>query len=441
MNPRESPRPELVRAIGRWTLTALVLNCIIASGIFGLPDDVARFVGEGAPWAYLLAALGIGAIMAAFAEVASQFREAGGPYLYAREAFGTLAGLQTAWFAWLTRVTASAAIANVFVSYLGELWPGITGPLPRASTLVALMTILAAVNVRGVRGGAALNNAMTIAKLVPLGLFIAVGLVLAPRVAAIAPVTAPSAGAWIDALVILLFAFGGFESSMMAGAETKNPRTDAPFALFMGLVLVTLIYFSVHLVAMWSLPNLAGSERPLADAARVFAGPAGATFIALGAALSTLGALSGGIVSAPRMVFALGERGDFPRLFAAVHPRFRTPWVSILFWAVLVLVLALWGNFLWNAVLSVAARLVTYSMTCAALIKLRRTRPAADAWRAPGGNILAAAGMGFCALLVFRLTGAHAIIMASVAAIALINWLAVRARPPVQILGSSQPLR
>ncbi len=429
ITPESPSQPTLVRALGRWTLTALVLNCIIASGIFGLPDDVARLIGGAAPWAYVLAALGIGAIMASFAEVASQFRDTGGPYLYARETFGRFAGIQTAWFAWLTRVTASAAIANVFVSYLGELWAGIAAPLPRAAVLIGLMGTLAIINVRGVRGGAALNNAMTIVKLAPLALFIIAGFILAPRIEPMAMAAAPGAGAWVDALVVLLFAFGGFESSMMAGGETKNPRADAPFALFMALILVAAIYLSVHLVAMWSVPDLGASQRPLADAARVFAGPAGATFIAVGAALSTLGALSGGIVSAPRMVFALGERGDFPRVFAAVHPRFRTPWISILLWAGLVLGLALWGSFLWNAVLSVAARLVTYSMTCASLIALRRQRPNADAWRAPAGNLCALVGIGFCALLVWRLTGQHAAIMAVVAGIGVVNWWVVRSRP------------
>src|SRR5215213_2912465 len=108
------PKPKLVRVLGRWTLTALVLNCIIASGIFGLPDDVARLAGPAAPWLYVAAAIGTGIIVAVFAEMASQFRDAGGPYVYAREAFGPLAGIQTAWFVWLARIASAAAIANVF---------------------------------------------------------------------------------------------------------------------------------------------------------------------------------------------------------------------------------------------------------------------------------------------------------------------------------------
>src|SRR5688572_31187114 len=163
-------KPKLVRVLGRWPLTALVLNCIIASGIFGLPDDVARLVGPAAPWAYVLGAVGTGIIIAVFAELASQFRDAGGPYVYAREAFGPLAGIQTAWFVWLARIASAAAISNVFVAYLGEFWSGITAPAPRAILMVGLFTVLAVINIRGVRQGAGLSNLFTAAKLVPLGL-------------------------------------------------------------------------------------------------------------------------------------------------------------------------------------------------------------------------------------------------------------------------------
>src|SRR5688572_4735750 len=168
--PEPSTKPKLIRVLGRWTLTALVLNCIIASGIFGLPDDVARLVGPAAPWAYLLGAIGTGIIIAVFAELASQFCDAGGPYVYARAAFGPLAGIQTAWFVWLARIASAAAIANVFISYLGEFWSGITAPAPRAILMVGLFTVLAVINIRGVRQGAGLSNLFTAAKLVPLGL-------------------------------------------------------------------------------------------------------------------------------------------------------------------------------------------------------------------------------------------------------------------------------
>jgi amino acid transporter len=429
MNPDSSPK--LVRAIGRWTLTALVINCIIGSGIFGLPDDVMRFVGTAAPWAYLLGALGTAILVASFTELASQYNEAGGPYVYARDAFGSFTGIQTAWFSWLARVASAAAVASIFVSYLGEFWADITLPLPRALLLIALIGTLTVINIRGVRQGAAVSNTFTIAKLVPLVLFVLVGFVLAPRVESVAPAVTPTAASWVDALLVLLFAFGGFESAFLAAGENKNSRRDAPFALLVAVLVITALYLSVHLVAMWSVPNLAASERPLADAARVFAGPVGAMAISVGAMLSTLGTLCAGVVTAPRLVYALGERGDFPRVFAAVHPQFRTPYIAILLWAALVLVLALWGNFLWNAVLSIAARLFTYGCTCAALIRMRKLRPDADAWRAPAGPLLALVGIAFCALLVLRLSATQALVIGGIAIVGTLNWLFVRARDRV----------
>ncbi|MGH6628857.1 MAG: APC family permease, partial [Burkholderiales bacterium] len=267
---------------------------------------------------------------------------------------------------------------------------------------------------------------LTVVKLGSLGLFIVAGLLLAEHRAAPAPGTTPATGQWIDALVTLIFAYGGFEASLIPAAELKDPRRDLPFALCLALPVVAGCYLLIHLVAMWTVPDLAHSERPLADAARAFAGPGGAAAIAAGALISACGWLSVQFVSAPRLTYALAERGDFPPVFAAVHPRFRTPYISILLYTVLVLVLSLSGSFIWNVFLSVAARLVTYAATCVALIRRRRLQPAADAWRAPAGNLLALLGIAFCALLISRLTAAHAGIVAIVAVVATANWLAVR---------------
>lgn len=427
MNP--AGKPELVRAIGRWTLAALVLNGVIGSGIFGLPDDIARLVGPAAPWAYLLAALGMGVIMAVFAEVASQFREAGGPYLYARVAFGRFAGMQMGWFAWLVRLTSGAANSNLFVVYLGEFWPAAAQPLPRALVLTAIIWFLAVVNVRGVRAGAGTSNLFTAAKLIPLGIFIVAGLALSQHAVTPAPV-ATTADGWFQAALALIFAFGGFEAALMPMSEAKDPRRDAPFALFTGLAAVTGIYLLIHLVTMYSVGNLAASERPLADAARTFLGPWGAGFIALGAMVSTSGWLAGSFVNAPRLTYAFAEQGDFPRPFAAVHERFRTPYVSILVYAVLVWALAIYGSFIWNAILSAVGRMFTYGFVCAALLQLRRRAPHADAFRLPLGWLFALVGFVFCVVMVAQMNAQHAKIISVVSIVAVINWLFVRKQAP-----------
>src|SRR5258708_1173139 len=158
---------QLVRAIGRWSLAALVLNSMIGSGVFGLPSVVAGLIGWWSPLGYAIAALGMGAIMACFAEVASQFSEAGGPYLYARETFGRFAGIQVGWLAWVVRLASAAGNANVFVLYLGEFWKPATDSYPRLIVLALLIGIPTAINIRGVASGASLSNIFAVAKLVP----------------------------------------------------------------------------------------------------------------------------------------------------------------------------------------------------------------------------------------------------------------------------------
>jgi amino acid transporter len=286
------------------------------------------------------------------------------------------------------------------------------------------------VNYRGVRQGAGVSNLLTLAKVGSLGLFIVAGLILVQRVTP-SPAAAPiTFGSWTDALVALVFAFGGFESALIPGAETDNPRRDTPFALGMGLVIVATWYLLIHVVAMWSVADLANSPRPLADAARTFAGPVAGGAMALAAVISAIGWSSGAFVTLPRLIFALGERGDFPSAFGKVHPRFRTPHVAIVFWAVVLLALSIYGTFLWNALLAAVARLVTWAATCAALIQLRRHQPQADAWRAPAGYFFAVLGMTLCVILALRMSGSHAVSMACVALIGIANWLAVRNRSP-----------
>jgi len=418
-------QPQLVRAIGRWTLVALVINSIIGSGIFGLPSEVGRLLGTAAPFAYLLAAAGIGLIVACFAEVASRFDRSGGPYLYARETFGRFAGVQMGWFAWLVRLTSAAANANLFVVYLGQFWGSANDPIPRAALLTGLLAFLTAVNVRGVRSGARVSNAFTVAKLVPLVVFVVAGLaLLGGQIPAVS--FEADGGTWLAALLLLVFAYGGFEAALMPMAEATDPRRDAPFALFTALAVCAGFYTLIHIVVMAALPDPGAHPRPVAEAAGAFLGSVGAQFIAFGALVSMFGYLSGQFVSAPRLTFAFAEQRDFPAPFAAVHERFRTPYVSILVYALLVWALAIYGSFVWNAVLSAVARLITYAIVCAALIQLRRHDPDGASFRLPGGPLFAIAGLAFCALMFVQMNLGHLAILAVVSAVGAVNWMLAR---------------
>jgi amino acid transporter len=406
--------------MGRWTLVALTLNSVIGSGIYGVPGETIRLVGAAAPLATLVAAAGIGAIMACFAEVGSQFRQAGGVYLYAREAFGRLAGIQMGWMALLVRVTAHAAIANLFVTYVGEFVPGAVEPVPRIALLVGVLGILAAVNVVGVASGARLSNIVSVVKLLPLVAFCIAGLWLAGSRVPV-PVVTGTIADWTQAVLLLIFAFGGFEAALIPMAEAENPRRDIPIALGIALGVCTVLYAALHLVVL-AVPGAAATARPVAEAARALAGPPGALLMAAGATLSILGILSAGMLNAPRLLYALAVGGDVPRAFAAVHPRFRTPWVSILTYAALTCALAMSGGFVWNAVLSAVGRLFTYGAVCLALLRLRQCRPDADAYRVTAGPLFAAVGLLFCVALVTQMRRAELVMVASIATLALAHW-------------------
>jgi amino acid transporter len=164
-----------------------------------------------------------------------------------------------------------------------------------------------------------------------------------------------------------MFGYGGFEAGLIPLAEAKDPRRDAPFALITGLALVTLVYLAAQITVLATLSDPAGSARPLADSARVILGVGGAAFMAVAALVSVYGWLASNMLTVPRLTTAMADRGDFPRIFAWVHPRFRTPWVSIIVFAVIGWLLAIQAGLLQNLSLSAVSRLVPYAAVCAAL--------------------------------------------------------------------------
>ena len=427
-----STTPTLVRVMGRWTVTALVINAILGSGVFGLPSVVARSLGPSSPWAWVIGAAVNAVIIACFAEVASRFTQAGGPYLYARTGLGRLPAILVGWLAYLTRVSAVAAGANLFTVNLIEFFPGVGRELVRIAVLTVVLAAFAAVNYRGARGGAWLSNAFTIGKLVPLGVFVVAGIVFVALHPPAASVTPPAAtgGDWLQAILLVGFAFGGYDGAMLAMGEAKEPRRDAPFALITAIVCLAVLYTGIQVLVNAALVDPGATDRPLAAAARVFLGPAGAALLAGGALLSVVGFLSANFLNSPRLTYALSEHGDAPAAFGRIHPRFRTPHISIMTFAVLVWALAGYGNFQWNATLSAVTRLFIYGSTCLALIVLRRTQPGGATLPVPGGPLLAAAGMGFCAVLAARMGRAEFLVIIGVVVLGLAHWLIVRRRDP-----------
>ncbi len=420
-----------VRAIGRWTMTALVINCIIGSGIFGVPSELTRLLGRASPIAMIVAALVMSIIMACIAEVASQFSEAGGAYLYVRTAFGRFVGLQIAWFWLLAAIGGGAANANLFIIYLAGIWPWAAHGWGRTMLMAALIAIPTFVNYVGVRSGASLSTILTLAKLLPLLFLILIGLLRfsqQPQVISGAEVTRSNWDAWLSALLLLMSAYGGYENALAPSGEVKEPQRTVPFALAAGLLACAVLYTLVQFVTVATI-GTNPTDAPLAETASMLIGRGGALFVGLAVMVSTYGWVSGGILNIPRIFYSLAATGDAPALFSKLHPRFNTPGFAIVFYAVLVWVLAATGTFLWVFALAAGSLMILYGGICASLIRLRQLRPDAQAFRVPFGPALAVLGIAISVALLTRLELRQALLMGVTALIAGGNWWWARRQP------------
>jgi amino acid transporter len=379
----------LVRAIRRWDLVAVAINGIIGAGIFGIPSRVFDKVGVYSIAAFVVCAAFVGLIVLCFAEVGSRFDATGGPYLYAREAFGTVAGFEVGWLLWLARVTAFAANLNLLVDYLGYFWAGAGSSIWRPAIITSTVVGLTAVNVMGVRDTARLSNIFTVGKLIPIALFVGIGIFyLSPS--SYAPGASPTLGNFSSAVLMLVYAFTGFEMAVIPAGEVKSPRTNLPMAILTALAVVSVLYISIQIVCIGTLPGLAESTRPLSDASMNFIGRSGAAVITIGALISIIGNLNVLILAGSRLPYAMADRGELPALLAATHRRFRTPYVSIVFSTVVMLVLTLTGTFVYALSLSVISRLLAYAATSLALIAFRRRSVGSEPlFRLPAGIALA----------------------------------------------------
>jgi basic amino acid/polyamine antiporter, APA family len=418
----------LVRSIGRWTMTALVINTIIGSGVFGLPAELTRLLGRASPFAIIVGALGVAIIMACMAEVASQFSEPGGPYHYVRTTFGPFFGIQIGWFHLLSIIGAVAAVAHLFMDYLVTFVPLST--LERDLLLAILFAIPAVTNHFGVRAGANLSNVMTVAKLSPLALLIVFGvgrLVHQPQMIHPSELLSPGLSNWVRVFIFLIFLYGGWEDTLIVAGEVKEPRRTIPFGLLLGLLVCTGFYILLQFITLAAIGTNV-TERPLAAVASVLIGRSGAAVVAIAAMVSTYGWVSASLLNAPRLVYSFAAQGDFPGVFEKLHPRYQTPTAGIILFALTGWLLAVSGTFLWIVALSAASMIIYYAATCACLGRLRKMHPRADAFRVPFGRTLSMIAIGIALLLLTGLHTSEALLMCVTALIATANWLLVRRR-------------
>jgi len=368
---QDSGSPTLRRALGRSVLTVVGVNQVIGSGVFLLPAALAAQVGG---WSWIAVALvAVLALLIAlnFAEAGSRFEGTGGAYLYTRAAFGRFVSFEVGWMLWVARATSWASVVNGLADALGYYWEGaLAGPLRIAIIATVILSIMA-INVRGIRQSAIVVNTLTWAKLTPLVIFILVGLPYISTTALVPGVT-PGWPEISTSALLLIFAFGGYETIPVPAGEAKDPRRAVPFAMIATVLVVGAVMILVQIVALGTLPGLAASRTPLADAALLFMGGAGALLMTAGAAVSMTGNNMGQALSGSRNLYALAEQGDLPRIFGRVHPRFQTPDFAIVFTSLVALVLAFSGSFATMAAASAVARLLVYAGTCASVLVLRR---------------------------------------------------------------------
>jgi amino acid transporter len=420
-------KTRLLRELGVWDLSAIGINGVIGGGIFILPATVAQLLGTAAPLAYLLAAIVVSLVALCFAVAGSYFTTAGGPYHYAHKAFGPFLGFQVGWVTWLVRATSLGALSSGLATYLSYFWPAAALGLQKQAIITGVFISLVVVNILGVRSGARVVNLLTVVKLLPLTLFVAIG-VSAVDLHKVFPIQEISLQRLGESALLLIFAFGGFEILVIPAEEMVNPRKDVPRALLTTMLVVTLVYASIQWVAAGTFSGLAGAKAPLASAAAQFMGSIGGALMTTGAVCSITGTMSGLMLAGPRVTYALAQNQQLPSWFGAVHPRFRTPISSIVFLGGVSLALALSGTFVQLAGLAAIARLLQYIATCLAVVKLHKEMEVAPSrFQLPGKHAIPILTVSLCVGLLLQSKADQIYLTAGALGIgAVLFWLAGR---------------
>lgn len=420
--------PTLRRVIGMGGLAAAIFNITVGAGIFVLPAHAAGQLGAAAPLAYIVCAVATGLVALCFAEAGSRVPKSGGPYAYVEAALGPYVGYLCGVLLWLGITLAMAAVTIVFRDALSGLFPALTAPVPRVVVPAAMLAAFAWVNVRGAASGSRLSALSTLAKIVPLVAFVALGLPHVQR-ANLAFASIPPLGQLGETGLLLMFAFFGMESALQVSGEVTNPARSVPRAIALGLGGVALLYIAVQLVAQGVLGSaLAAPETakaPLAAAAQRFGGAAGARLILIAMILSTFGFMTATMLSTPRTLFALAQDGFFPRPLALVHPAHYTPHVAIAVQAVIVCGFALTGTYVELAVVADVAILLVYLACCVGAGRLRRLDVGAESkpFLMPAGGVVPWVAAALIVGLLARATPRAWLLTGAVAAVASLAFL------------------
>lgn len=378
----------------------MIINSIIGAGIFGLPSKIFDLTGVYSLAAFFVCAAIVMIFILCFAEVSSRFENTGGPYLYILTAFGKFPAFLMGWLLLLSRIFSYATLINLMVTYLSFFSPALNDPFARIIVILFITLVLTYINHLGVKEIAATSNILTISKLIPLAIFIIAGLFFLDADLFTVHQT-PTITSFSTAVLLLVFAFGGFETTLINTGEINNPKKTLPFALLTGTIVVAIFYILIQIVCIGTLPGLADSEKPVAEAASGFMGSIGGKFIAGGAFISILGTLNGLIFSGSRLPFAFSIEQQFPKIFSHVHPKYKTPTFSLLLVSVTATIVSIAWTFLTALAVAVIIRVTVYLFVCASLIVLRKKMQLQKAfYKIPFGNAVAVTGIVICTWLL-----------------------------------------
>lgn len=427
MNGPPVPESLLRREIGRIGVATIAMNGVIGSGIFALPAVAIAQAGLFSPWVFVLCGMLILSVALSLARAASFFEVTGGPIVYTTHAFGRFVGFHTGLLIYVSRVAAIAASANLIVSYAAALWGPLASGAPRMAAIVGYISLATILNAIGVRAGMAAVYVISVLKLAPLLLLMLVGL---PSVewGEMTGAGMPETGSLGQTMLVLMYAFIGFEFSLIAAGETRNARAAIPKALVATVIAISFCYALIQFVVISVGPDLGDSEAPLVEVARRLMGPTGALVLGVGVVLSIGGGSLTSLLTAPRLTFALSRDGSLPAWLGKVNRRSRVPVNSILFCGLLSIGMAVSQGFVWLVTLSTFARLLTYALCIASLPKIERTIPAEEGqFSLPGGLAIPAIGFLLTIWLISHSTAENVLIAGLIVAVgSLVFWSCTR---------------
>ncbi len=428
MTSSANPEALLKREIGKVGVATIAMNGVIGSGIFALPAVAIAQAGAFSPWLFLICGVLILTVALTLARNASFFETTGGPIVYTTQAFGRFVGFQTGLLIYVSRVAAIAASAHLLVSYAVPLWPALESGAPQTIAVVTYIAVVTVLNAFGVRMGMTALYLISILKLAPLLLLILFGV---PEInwGLVAGASIGESETVGSTLLVLMYAFIGFEFSLINAGETRDARSSIPATLVKTVVAVAVAYALIQLVAVSVGPDLGDSKTPLVELAQRLMGPTGAVLLSLGVIFSVGGGSLTSLLTAPRLTFALSRDHALPAWFGAVNERTHAPVNSILFCGAFSALLAVSGQFVWLATLSTIIRLLTYALCIAALPVIERKLSASpDQFRIPGGLIIPAIAFALTLWLLTHSTLPNVAITAAViAGGSLIFWITTKA--------------